>query len=374
MLLIPIILLTLISASFVIINFISYLANGRVITNKKLWTIIQIWTVVVLPACFLLFMDLTLINDCCLDSAVFSPGHRIGIYILIILYSVAFVTSVFRKNVLPPISELFLNTLLILGLILNIIFCLHYRTHEEGSLLWIFGNLPIIFLLLIMLTDNQRLLKQHIEENGLTTNSFIGRLSLSILKLNPVFKYPILTILLVPFIILLSLFLILFGQKPDSMIKAFTDTYKHGFSQLDHLCENVECGGHFICSVGANGHKNIVNPIRYGERNGSKIICTRQLLVSNAFEEFLQEKFPVGHKIIRKNYNKVGNVVHKHYHIFNNKFVSYTVYLLMKPLEFVFLMTLYTFDHKPENRIGSQYLNKEDKVKIIDMHQGALHK
>ncbi len=365
-------LLAPISSIFVFVNFISYVADGRVITNKKIWTFIQLWTVVVLPALFLVFMDLPFINDCCNGNAVFSPDHRIGIYILIILYSIGFVINIFRRKVFPPFAELILNTLLILGLLLNILFCIQFTSVEVGPFLWVFGNLPIIFLLLINLTENQHLLRQHIEENELDTNGLFGRVSLSILKLNPFLKYPILTILLVPVIILLSLFLILFGQKPDSMIKAFTDTYKQGFSQLDHLCDNVECGGHFLCSVGANGHKEIVQPIRYGERNGNKIICTRQLLVSNAFEEFLQEKFPIGHKIIRRNYNKVGNVVHQHYHLFNNKFVSDTVYLLMKPLELVFLLTLYTFDHKPENRIASQYLSKSDKEKINGLQQSKM--
>jgi hypothetical protein len=148
------------------------------------------------------------------------------------------------------------------------------------------------------------------------------------------------------------------------MIRAFTDTYKHGFSQLDYMCANVDCGGHFLCSVGANGHKKIVKPIRYGERNNSKIICNRQLLISNAFEELVQENFPLIHKIIRRNYNKVGKIIHKYYHIFNNKIVSDIVYILMKPLEFVFLLTLYTFDNKPENRIATQYLTANDKKKI----------
>ena len=358
------ILLTIISAIFILVNFIAYLTKGRVLTRNKLWTAIQIWTVVILPALFLSFMDLSNKNDCCTDSAIFSPEHRIGIYILIILYTIAFIINVFRKNILTPIGELFLNTFLILGLILNLIFCKHFTTIEEGYIWWLFGNVPIIMLLLIAMTENQKLLKNYIEENEYSSNTIIGKLSSSILKLNPIIKYPILTVVLIPIILLLSLFLMLFGQRPDSIIKAFTDTYKHGFSQLDYLCDNVECGGHFLCSVGANGHKSIVKPIRYGERNGNKIICNRQLLVSNAFEDLIQENFPILHKFIRQNYNKVGNLIHRHYYVFNNKFVSDFVYISMKPLEMFFLLTLYTFDNKPENRIAKQYLSKNVRQKI----------
>jgi hypothetical protein len=271
---------------------------------------------------------------------------------------------------LTTIAELLVNLFLVLGLILNIIFCKHFTTIEEGYFWWIFGNVPIILLLLISLTENQKRIKLYIEENEYSSTTYIGKLCTVILKLKPIFKYPLLTILLVPIILLLSLFLMLFGQKPDSLIRAFTDTYKHGFSQLDYMCDNVECGGHFLCSVGANGHKKIVKPIRYGERNGNKIICNRQLLVSNAFEDLVQEKLPFLHSILRKTYNKVGNLIHKHYHIFNNRFVSDFVYVCMKPLEFYFVLTLYTFDKKPENRIAIQYLTKKDREKINSIQHG----
>jgi hypothetical protein len=364
------ILLTIISAIFILVNFIAYLIRGRIITRKKLWIVIQIWTVVILPTLFLSFMDLINKNDCCTDSAIFSPEHRIGIYTLIILCTTAFTINVFRKNILPPIAELFLNSFLVLGLALNLIFCNHFTTIEEGYLWWLFGNIPIIMLLLIALTENQNQLRYYIEENKYSSNTIIGKVCCSILKLRPIFKYPVLSVILIPVILLLSLFLLLFGQKPDSIIRAFTDTYKHGFSQLDYLCDNVDCGGHFLCSVGANGHKKIVKPIRYGERNGNKIICNRQLLISNAFEDLIQEKFPFGHKVIRHIYNKIGSLIHRHYHIFNNKLVSDFVYFLMKPAELVFLLTLYTFDKKPEDRIALQYLNRNDKEKINGIQHG----
>jgi len=369
MILIIPILLTIISAIFILVNFIAYLIKGRVITRKKLWSIIQIWTVVILPTWFLLFMDLSNKNDCCTDSAIFSPDHRIGIYALIIIYTITFTINIFRKNILTPIAELFLNSFLVLGLLLNIVFCIQFTTIEYGYIWWVFGNIPIIMLLLIELSENQNILTLYIIENEYNSNTIVGKLCSYILKLSPIFKYPVLTILLVPIIIFISLFLMLFGQKEDSLIKAFTDTYKHGFSQLDYMCDNVQCGGHFLCSVGANGHRNIVKPIRYGERKGNKIICNRQLLISNAFEELIQDNFPIVHNFIRKNYNKVGNIIHKHYHIFNNRLVSDLVYILMKPLELLFLLTLYTFDRKPENRISIQYLNKNDRYKINGIQQ-----
>ena len=95
----------------------------------------------------------------------------------------------------------------------------------------------------------------------------------------------------------------LFGQKPDSVIRAFTETYKHGFSQWDYKCDNVTCGGHYLCSVAAKGHTQIIKPERFGVRNGGRIICNRQLLISNAFEDLMQEMFPSLHRVIRQQYN-----------------------------------------------------------------------
>ncbi|HFA51336.1 MAG TPA: hypothetical protein ENJ95_20165 [Bacteroidetes bacterium] len=266
--------------------------------------------------------------------------------------------------------ELLLNVFLILGIIINVLLCVHLNTGAE-PVLWMVGNVPILMLLLMELSKNHLLLKTYIDENEIEVDGFFGKFSWAVLNLNPIMKYPVLLLMLVPILILLSLFLMLFGQKPDSLIRAFTDTYKHGFSQLDYMCDNVQCGGHFLCSVGANGHQSIVKPIRYGERNGRKIICNRQLLISNAFENLLEEKFPAFHLFIRNRYNRVGRFVHKYYGLFKIKIISDVVYIIMKPLEWLFLLCLYTFDKKPENRIGKQYLSETDR-RAIDTKSNVI--
>jgi hypothetical protein len=86
--------------------------------------------------------------------------------------------------------------------------------------------------------------------------------------------------------------------------------------------------------------------------------------VSNAFEELLEERLPGIHRLIRRNYNKVGNVIHRYYYLFEIKLISDIIYILMKPLEWVFLLVLYMFDTKPENRIAIQYISKEDRLGI----------
>ncbi len=168
--------------------------------------------------------------------------------------------------------------------------------------------------------------------------------------------YPVLIIICLPVILVVTAILLLFGQQPDSSIRAFTETYKHGFSQWDYMCDNVQCGGHFLCSVAAQGHPNIVRPKRLGVRHGKFIICNRQLLIANAFEDIIMEQFPYLHRLIRRNYNRIGDLIHRYYYWFENKYVSDTIYYLMKPLEWCFWIYLYLTDRQPENRIARQYL------------------
>ena len=48
----------------------------------------------------------------------------------------------------------------------------------------------------------------------------------------------------------------------------------------------------------------------------------------------------------------------------NVKIIADLVYVLMKPLELLFLVTLYLFDQKPENRIAKQYLSYADRMEL----------
>lgn len=309
-------------------------------------------------------------NDCCSDSAVFAPDNRIGVYIIIVLCTVAYLYSSFRKQLLTPIVELLINSALVVGVLLNILIAI--QINPGGPIFWLTGNVPVIMLFLIVIKRNKVLLENSLQQNYLNPRNFLAAVSLKLLNAKAWIRFPVLTLLALPLLLLLTLVLFLFGQKPDTLIRAFTDTYKHGFSQLDYMCDNVQCGGHYLCSVAAKGHKGIVQPERYGERNGNKIICNRQLLIANAFEELIQDHLPLIHKHVRRQYNKVGNIVHRYYYIFNNKFVADTVYLIMKPLECFFLLVLYTFDKRPEDRIAKQYLNSTDRMKLQELKRHTI--
>lgn len=348
------------------IDFVMFVITGKRAYNKTITQILEVAGMLGLPILYLWMMDENE-NNCCSGSATFSPDHKLTIYVLIAICVIAYFYSSFKDGIASPIVEVLTNSLLLFGFVFNIFIAV-----QVGQILWLIGNIPVGILFIFQLIDNHKTFLEFNQTTSSEPTNSIEKIAWKILTLNPFIKIPLLFILCLPVLTIVTSLLLLFGQKPDSIIRAFTDTYKHGFSQLDHLCDNVHCGGHFLCSVAANGHKEIVNPIRYGERNGNKIICNRQLLIANAFEELVQQKLPETHKIIRLHYNKVGNAIHRHYHIFNKKLVSDCIYILMKPLEIFFLLTLYTFYKRPENRIAKQYLNKLDR-QTLNLKSKQVH-
>ncbi len=341
-----------------VIDTLYYFLNRRRMMGPFTLICVEIIAIIIEPAIFM-GIEGDAINDCCSGSAFFSPAHRLSIYVLIILAGASYFFSSWRTKLSSPLFELVVNCFLLMGLALNILMALH---ESEG--LWLLGNVPIIALFMTILFKNHQILFSETVSWTNETKNPIARVCIRILKTNAFIKYPVLLIICFPLIFFLSVLLYVFGQRPDSAIRAFTETYKHGLSEWDYQCENIECGEHYLCSIAANGHPRIVRPVRYGERQGGKIICNRQLLISNAFEELVEEKFPAIHQVIRRNYDHIGDIVHKHYHVFDNKIFSDIIYILMKPLEWVFLVTLYLFDSNPENRISQQYIPKADRIFI----------
>lgn len=157
--------------------------------------------------------------------------------------------------------------------------------------------------------------------------------------------------LILPIAVICEILYILLGQGVDGFIKAFTMTADWTFSTQTPP-PPLEYQGHYLCTVAAGGHKKVVKPIRYGVRRNQKIIVNRQLLIANAFEDLIAEQFPEIHRRIRKFYDTYGYPVSRH---ITTRTKADLVYILMKPLEYIFMTYLYMFDTHPENRIAVQY-------------------
>lgn len=345
----------------VFIQFLVFLIEGR-LPGKVAATIVEIFSLIVLPY---LYASFGRDNICCvddeIDTAAFSPKHQLTILVIIALALGGYIYSKFRRSIAPPVIEVLVNSSILTGIILNAFIFFHATVWFYS----VFGALPVILLGIMMLAKNHRLFSaQFIQQE---TANQLESIAWRILLAKTFIKFPLLLVLCIPLLVLISSVLLLFGQKPDSIVRAFTETYKHGFSQWDYKCDNVDCGGHYLCSVAAKGHKKIVKPTRFGIRNNGLIICNRQLLIANAFEEILQQKFPFVHKQIRKQYNKVGNCIHRYYGVFDIKLVSDGIYFLMKPLEWIFLFILYCVDRNPENRIAKQYISAGHQSQIENL-------
>lgn len=163
--------------------------------------------------------------------------------------------------------------------------------------------------------------------------------------------------LILPIAVICEILYIVFGQGVDGFIKAFTMTADWTFS-TQVPPPPLEYKGHYLCTVAAGGHEKVVKPVRYGIRLNKKIVVNRQLLIANAFEDLITEQFPEVHRRIRNFYDTYGYPVSKH---ITTRTKADIVYILMKPLEYIFLTYLYMFDTHPENRIAVQY--SEYKIK-----------
>ena len=181
-------------------------------------------------------------------------------------------------------------------------------------------------------------------------------------------KWPGLAFLFMwPLLGALVCFLLLFGQRPDNIIRAWTETSNWNLSTKVSP-QNIYYDEHYLCTVAAGGHPKIVKPIRKGMRHGHEVIVNRQLCIANAFEQVMEEYTPVFHRHIRNIYDKYGFPIAR---AIRSPYIADVVYILMKPLEVMFLLVLYTVDVNPENRIAVQYLplDKDQLQRIKDINR-----
>lgn len=190
------------------------------------------------------------------------------------------------------------------------------------------------------------------QQEKVYSNPVLGTINTFLTKGANLFWLAVVAIL--PVLGVLVIILVLFGQQPDSIILAFTKTSDWILSG-EIAPPPVAYDTHYLCTVSLRGHKRLVKPIRFGMRRGEKIVVNRQLCVANAFEQLIQERAPKFHRAVRNFYDTYGYPISKH---INTPWAADMVYLIMKPLEWIFLLVLYLFDGKPEDRICSQYLPK----------------
>lgn len=290
------------------------------------------------------------------DYSPFSTKHILTLIVFFLLSIRALYVLWKKGKNIPPLKLIIYVTAIIIGIFIScfVIFQLLERNEGENDINNLFRYVMIytpINHIIISILLLYKIIKQ---ESTYSFDRKFKNLFLNFLNqklINSSFISVWTLIILLPFYLIITLILILFGQDYDSLVRVFTDTSTWHFSQKAHP-PYLDHTGHYLCTVAACGDPKIVKPLRLGVRHGNTIIVNRQLMIANAFEDILHQKYPVFHKFIRENYDKYGYPLSKK---INTKFWSNFTYIMMKPLEWIFLFTLYLMTNNPEKLIKKQY-------------------
>lgn len=287
----------------------------------------------------------------------FSEKDATTLFLYILAFNISLVLVWVKGNILPPLTLTLSLIFILIGIFLNIGVLFQLSNHHTETLstynsgderILLFAPLFSVilgayFIFKATTYEINEALERTYTNNILNyLNDFLATKSRSPLWI---------VLLMFPVFFMVTLLLILFGQDTNSIIKVFTDTATWKLSQQIHP-PILDHKGHYLCTVATAGHPKIVKPLRLGKRNGKNIIVNRQLLIANAFEEMIQDLSPRLHRKIRTFYDQYGYNISKK---INTSFLSNTTYILMKPLEWIFLICLYLFCDKPEQKINRQY-------------------
>lgn len=276
-------------------------------------------------------------------------------YTLWIVFAIAYFISRYLKKELSPIVISIVSALMVIGLLFTFAICIHFL---PMAVVAVFPGIGLMYLspffcffyLYKEIIRLNKYLKTYLEKQNTTSGHLINAFYYSIQQNHLGFV----TVLVAPLLLVIQAALFLVGQQPDSVITQFTESCGYLLSKY----QDCSCGGgHYLCSIAANGNKKLVKPMRFGIRANERIVVNRQLLIANAFENWLEEHTPKLHRVIRNAYDACNIPVNEWS---KHKRFANVLYILMKPLEWLFLLWLYLFDKKPEDRIAQQYYPKQE--------------
>lgn len=350
-------LVVLLCVSIVFLPFVLTAENILLLANKKrltyksifmsFWELLSIaagvyYTVTLAPLKNILFKDwyVQLYNN--QKHSPVSSEHTLT---LAVLFAVAVIGHIclrfIPQNKRPPLFSALCISSIYIGCALCVLWCIQI----SGSSFFLF-LFPINYIILSF-----RVIACEVLSADKTAEEQTKMPRISAFLHNKSSLPVLALLLLIPLLGIIAVILLLFGQEPDSAIKLWTETADWTMSQKI-APENLPRDGHYLCTVAAEGHKKLVKPLRTGKRHGHEITVNRQLCIANAFEQLLSERAPHLHRAIRNFYDKTGYPIAKH---IKTPLAADIVYIIMKPLEWLFLLVLYLFDTKPENRIATQY-------------------
>lgn len=372
----PVVALTLIMFAGTVIRFVKSFKHlyepmktksedGKERTHKLAWFNYKISPVIISVIAPLggFYMSANFNSHLKYDDLMYTPlnhDHMLTIFIFYAISLVSYWMSYLGRNKMSPL----INALTLLGMTEGFVLCLFLTIHFGPFILFGFFPAlvtfpllsPLLFALLLFVEIRRQfhLYKEETleKEADIVYDSLVLSTADKVVKSSHL-ENPVFFLLLLPFMAIQQAILILFGQQPDSFIKAFAETCTFTFSQFPPPPNPGD--SHYLCTIASRGSKKLVKPMRKGWRGGKMIDVNRQLLISNAFEEWLEEYTPVFHYYLRRFYTRVARPLNE---MVQSTRISNMVFIMMKPLEWFFLVWLYLVDEKPENRIHRQYLSK----------------
>lgn len=322
---------------------------------------------------FIIFMDVTgpwyeAILQYQLHECI-SSDHWLGFILPIVLGYIGVGILLYGKDAKKPplLSALAISSIIVMN-VFQVLFAIqiykNFAPLSQGVEGLIFLGLPYLFHANVLIASAYAVRKQMTSQIKIFDQMRLENEDAENINIEPGSLYKIVKnmsnysalIFLCLFVVIavLEVIFIITGQGYDAAVKAFTDTADWTFSQQIPP-PPLDYPGHYLCTVAAGGHKKVVKPQRFGKRRGAIIIVNRQLCIANAFEDYIQEKFPRFHRFIRHVYDTYGYPISK---FIDTPLKADIVYFVMKPLEWVFLLFLYMFDVRPEKRIKNQYVLK----------------
>ena len=166
-----------------LIDFFGFLIKGKRVVNIYILRITEVAGLTILPY---MYASLDKTNDCCGDSAPFSPDHQPTIWGVVILCLTAYFYSSYRKRIATPVLEIVVNSLLMMGIVLNIFIAIQ----SNDIFLALLGNLPIILLAILVLAKNQKIFIEQSQDLVFKPKSRFEYIAWNILNLQPFLRYP----------------------------------------------------------------------------------------------------------------------------------------------------------------------------------------
>lgn len=262
-----------------------------------------------------------------------------------------FILTYVKLQNMPPL----IIVLCISAMYLGVLECILWIVQIFNVSYWILCLYPFNCIIIFIKTLRYKIIEwQSIEEQEKKgfKNKFLNQCNQ---KLMNALNWPAVAFILMwPMLGIIMCILVLLNQQPDYFIKSYLNTSDWNLSQKV-APQNIYYDEHYLCTVAAGGHQKVVKPLRLGVRHHHQVIVNRQLCIANAFEQILEERLPTIHKHIRHFYDTYGFPIAKMIH---SPYIADIIYIIMKPLEWLFLIVIYCCDVKPENRIALQYLPK----------------